>query len=74
MVALSFCERLFYLAFENDVILYGSQTLGGGGLTAKQFENDVILYGSQTESCVRWRHCLFENDVILYGSQTLKKL
>ena len=48
MVALSFCERLFYLAFENDVILYGSQTIDFVKRNENVFENDVILYGSQT--------------------------
>ncbi len=35
--------------FENDVILYGSQTGALIDLTwSIPFENDVILYGSQT--------------------------
>ena len=43
-------ERLFYLAFENDVILYGSQTFHKLFNTTTKFENDVILYGSQTNN------------------------
>ena len=35
--------------FENDVILYGSQTARKGGGYKPLFENDVILYGSQTQ-------------------------
>ena len=70
MVALSFCERLFYLAFENDVILYGSQTENQTRRNTSRFENDVILYGSQTQYFFCLTVLKFENDVILYGSQT----
>ena len=35
--------------FENDVILYGSQTVYLTLVTPFPFENDVILYGSQTQ-------------------------
>ena len=35
--------------FENDVILYGSQTRLGRRFYRRRFENDVILYGSQTQ-------------------------
>ena len=34
--------------FENDVILYGSQTATLQDVYDRMFENDVILYGSQT--------------------------
>ena len=71
MVALSFCERLFYLVFENDVILYGSQTMYMLFPALYRFENDVILYGSQTMGFGRKAIGRFENDVILYGSQTI---
>ena len=70
MVALSFCERLFYLAFENGVILYGSQTIPLFNGFGQRFENGVILYGSQTCRVNYVQGSKFENGVILYGSQT----
>ena len=36
------------LRFENDVKMYGTQTLPSGKCTAAQFENDVKMYGTQT--------------------------
>ncbi len=57
--------------FENDVILYGSQTYPDWIVYDGTFENDVILYGSQTDLKGNRSDGTFENDVILYGSQTL---
>ena len=41
--------------FENDVKMYGTQTLKGTETHTKEFENDVKMYGTQTmslsESC-----------------------
>ena len=34
--------------FENDVKMYGIQTLALGGKEIKPFENDVKMYGIQT--------------------------
>ena len=34
--------------FENDVILYGIQTMKNKAFCSTWFENDVILYGIQT--------------------------
>ena len=34
--------------FENDVELYGTQTLTSGSTVTIRFENDVELYGTQT--------------------------
>ena len=36
------------LRFENDVKMYGTQTLLNGGELPTQFENDVKMYGTQT--------------------------
>ena len=38
------------LRFENDVKMYGTQTMGGYGCVAIGFENDVKMYGTQTRS------------------------
>ena len=36
------------LRFENDVKMYGTQTIIKNGLTDCGFENDVKMYGTQT--------------------------
>ena len=36
------------MAFENDVEMYGAQTIGFRSERAKTFENDVEMYGAQT--------------------------
>ena len=36
------------LRFENDVKMYGTQTMWKGSSTAVKFENDVKMYGTQT--------------------------
>ena len=43
-------ERLFtpFIRFENDVKMYGTQTVWFWKNPRKQFENDVKMYGTQT--------------------------
>ena len=36
------------LRFENDVEMYGAQTLASVGMVPSLFENDVEMYGAQT--------------------------
>ena len=58
------------LRFENDVKMYGTQTVMSIGSYLPPFENDVKMYGTQTNA-VRVPICrLFENDVKMYGTQT----
>ena len=56
--------------FENDVKMYGTQTLRPWKRTVKQFENDVKMYGTQTAHSSSTARPLFENDVKMYGTQT----
>ena len=59
------------LRFENDVEMYGAQTVVPVAEQVLQFENDVEMYGAQTIqsfSCLQER---FENDVEMYGAQTI---
>ena len=58
------------LRFENDVKMYGTQTLLKGSEQDSQFENDVKMYGTQTLAAVDRLISLFENDVKMYGTQT----
>ena len=58
------------LRFENDVEMYGAQTLSNDTLQYKEFENDVEMYGAQTKRGVLIMAQLFENDVEMYGAQT----
>ena len=37
------------LRFENDVKMYGTQTLGAVLPVSQLFENDVKMYGTQTQ-------------------------
>ena len=39
--------------FENDVEMYGAQTMASDGLLYFPFENDVEMYGAQTSPQVR---------------------
>ena len=58
------------LRFENDVEMYGAQTVEQPASDFVLFENDVEMYGAQT---IQFRHTLqkaFENDVEMYGAQT----
>ena len=58
------------LRFENDVEMYGAQTLRCCTSPLRQFENDVEMYGAQTgRSIITWIKG-FENDVEMYGAQT----
>ena len=58
------------LRFENDVNMYGTQTLALSKAHTVLFENDVNMYGTQT--MVLWFQFTiqFENDVNMYGTQT----
>ena len=38
----------YVLPFENDVKMYGTQTLPFSFIIPQQFENDVKMYGTQT--------------------------
>ena len=38
------------LRFENDVKMYGTQTIRVNNLSAMLFENDVKMYGTQTKT------------------------
>ena len=37
-----------FLSFENDVKMYGTQTIKADGYATDSFENDVKMYGTQT--------------------------
>ena len=58
------------LRFENDVKMYGTQTIKVIITTISMFENDVKMYGTQTYKEVYKMAELFENDVKMYGTQT----
>ena len=58
------------LRFENDVEMYGTQTLVHLILQCDLFENDVEMYGTQTPGAVHTGIPQFENDVEMYGTQT----
>ena len=58
------------LRFENDVKMYGTQTVRQVSKEAAQFENDVKMYGTQTAITPFRCLILFENDVKMYGTQT----
>ena len=60
------------LRFENDVEMYGAQTLHIARSTFSAFENDVEMYGAQTMMSDSVSISLFENDVEMYGAQTEK--
>ena len=58
------------LRFENDVKMYGTQTMKADVHRPFEFENDVKMYGTQTPfSCASY-NLMFENDVKMYGTQT----
>ena len=38
------------MGFENDVEMYGTQTMSSKTLEMARFENDVEMYGTQTSS------------------------
>ena len=63
-----FCRSEFM--FENDVEMYGAQTLQMAFSEAPTFENDVEMYGAQTLGITARQPIVFENDVEMYGAQT----
>ena len=58
------------LRFENDVKMYGTQTIFHYWRHTKMFENDVKMYGTQTKCVAGCVFVQFENDVKMYGTQT----
>ena len=62
------------LRFENDVKMYGTQTLMRWRNKSSPFENDVKMYGTQTFAAASCILCKFENDVKMYGTQTHDQL
>ena len=62
------------MRFENDVKMYGTQTVLSTKYGSSQFENDVKMYGTQTTSSGMMLEELFENDVKMYGTQTYRQL
>ena len=58
------------LRFENDVNMYGTQTLQTIIINGQLFENDVNMYGTQTFGERNTVAAEFENDVNMYGTQT----
>ena len=58
------------LRFENDVKMYGTQTIEVYDNVDIQFENDVKMYGTQTVEKFLLSLDSFENDVKMYGTQT----
>ena len=58
------------LRFENDVKMYGTQTIYANSLADLKFENDVKMYGTQTCRRNPVNRSTFENDVKMYGTQT----
>ena len=58
------------LRFENDVKMYGTQTLDSADYDELKFENDVKMYGTQTIFAFARFIFAFENDVKMYGTQT----
>ena len=58
------------MRFENDVKMYGTQTLQSPPTRGTAFENDVKMYGTQTIVLPFGTPPPFENDVKMYGTQT----
>ena len=58
------------LRFENDVKMYGTQTMVSTSYASSKFENDVKMYGTQTIDALYDEYIAFENDVKMYGTQT----
>ena len=57
------------MRFENDVEMYGAQTVQNASCTISAFENDVEMYGAQTTLSKMRLSARFENDVEMYGAQ-----
>ena len=51
------------LRFENDVKMYGTQTISSLFTLKVAFENDVKMYGTQTDRLPLLKPPWFENDV-----------
>ena len=66
------CDGISFLnlRFENDVKMYGIQTLTESVTQFLTFENDVKMYGIQTSMSRINNVTRFENDVKMYGIQT----
>ena len=60
---------LFY-RFENDVKMYGTETVDIDGHQVVPFENDVKMYGTETSLFRFFEVGQFENDVKMYGTET----
>ena len=60
------------LRFENDVEMYGTQTILFIKSNVCGFENDVEMYGTQTMRLIYSLLEMFENDVEMYGTQTIR--
>ena len=60
--------------FENDVKMYGTQTLTHSDTSHLSFENDVKMYGTQIVHSYIMSRTLFENDVKMYGTQTFRRI
>ena len=60
------------LRFENDVKMYGTQTVERRLKGQPLFENDVKMYGTQTAIDDVLALYEFENDVKMYGTQTVR--
>ena len=58
------------LRFENDVKMYGTQTMFLFRNCNREFENDVKMYGTQTNLKKNSTNKKFEKDVKMYGTQT----
>ena len=61
---------MFIYQFENDVKMYGTETLSSISSVSCGFENDVKMYGTETLSSSIHSSCPFENDVKMYGTET----
>lgn len=55
------------LRFENDVKMYGTQTIHCETEEEQKFENDVKIYGTQTQTLGYIQGRQFENDVKMYA-------
>ena len=51
--------------FENDVKMYGTQTVNVFLISSSMFENDVKMYGTQTVLASEVLTSVFENDVVI---------
>ena len=61
------------LRFENDVKMYGTETMILNLYALCLFENDVKMYGTETPLSFVNSSIEFENDVKMYGTETSQK-